>query len=88
MAMNIKNERVHALARRAAAVTGGTQTSALEAALEEYLERHGGPASAAEDRLERASVLVGQIRDGLDLGTGASLADEVADLYDVHGVPR
>ena len=43
---------------------------------------------AAEDRLERASVVVGQIRDGLDLGTGASLADEVADLYDVHGVPR
>lgn len=40
MGLNIKNERVHALAKRAAQVTGKTQTGAIEEALERLLEAH------------------------------------------------
>ena len=38
MSMNIKNERVHDLARQAAALTGRSQTSVVEEALRRYLE--------------------------------------------------
>lgn len=88
MALNIKNERVHELARQAARVQGTTQTSALEVALEEYLARHAVPEAAAEDRVERATVLVQQIRADLGAEGRASLADELADLYDAEGMPR
>lgn len=37
MSLNIKKERVHELAREAAAVTGQSQTSVIETALERYL---------------------------------------------------
>lgn len=37
MGMNIKNERVHELARRAASVTGKSQTGAIEEALTRLL---------------------------------------------------
>lgn len=40
MGLNIKNERVHALAKRAAEVTGKTQTGVIEEALERLLEAH------------------------------------------------
>lgn len=88
MALNIKNERVHELARRAAQVGGTTQTGALEVALEEYLARHGATGAEGEGRLERATVLVEQIRGGLALDGGASLSDDLADLYDAEGLPR
>lgn len=88
MALNIKNERVHELARQAAQVRGTTQTSALEAALEEYLARHGVTEGAAEGRFERATVLVQQIRNGLSLDGGESLSADLADLYDEQGLPR
>lgn len=39
MAINIKNERVLTLARRAAEVTGRSQVSAIEEALERFLEQ-------------------------------------------------
>lgn len=48
MALNIKNERVHALAREAAQLTGKTQTSAIEQALEELLARHSAEQGKAE----------------------------------------
>jgi antitoxin VapB len=38
MGLNIKNERVCALAKRVAAESGQTQTAAIESALERYLE--------------------------------------------------
>jgi antitoxin VapB len=37
VSLNIKNERVHALAREVATRTGHSQTSAVEIALERYL---------------------------------------------------
>jgi antitoxin VapB len=38
MSINIKNPRVHELARRAAALTGQSQTSVIEAALVRFLD--------------------------------------------------
>lgn len=40
MGLNIKNERVHALARQAAAVTGRSQTAVIEEALLRLLAEH------------------------------------------------
>lgn len=88
MALNIKNERVHQLAREAAALRGTSQTSALEAALEEYLERHAPERPEAEDRLGRATVLVDQIRGALQVGEPGTLSRDLTDLYDIDGLPR
>ncbi|MBX7069681.1 MAG: type II toxin-antitoxin system VapB family antitoxin, partial [Microthrixaceae bacterium] len=41
MGLNIKNEYVHELARRAATATGKTQTGAIEEALERLLAAYG-----------------------------------------------
>jgi len=40
MGLNIKNERVHDLARRAARVTGLSQTSVIEEALVDLLQKY------------------------------------------------
>lgn len=45
MGLNIKNERVHELARRAAAATGMSQTRAIEEALTKLLESLGEDAN-------------------------------------------
>ena len=47
MGLNIKNEYVHELARRAATATGKTQTGAIEEALERLLAAYGAVASLA-----------------------------------------
>nr|WP_246308860.1 type II toxin-antitoxin system VapB family antitoxin [Kineosphaera limosa] len=92
--MNIKNERVHALARRAAAVTGQSQTSAIEEALLLLLSQHG--VDPAQDRraqrldvinrrLARIDVEVSRTTSGPD----APDITRVEDLYDdVTGLPR
>lgn len=41
MSLNIKNERVHQLAREAARVTGKSQTGAIQEALERLLSEYG-----------------------------------------------
>ena len=51
MSLNIKNERVCRLAKQAAALTGQTQVSVLEQALEAFLAEHGR--AAREGRLAR-----------------------------------
>lgn len=56
MSLNIKNERVHALAREAARVTGKNQTSAIEEALELLLARYGSDPVAA-DRERRIDII-------------------------------
>lgn len=48
MSLNIKNERVHALAREAARRTGKTQTAVIEEALEQLLATTGTPGQAAQ----------------------------------------
>lgn len=47
MSLNIKNQRVHDLARQAAAATGRSQTSVIELALERLLREQGLDPEAA-----------------------------------------
>lgn len=85
MGLNIKNERVCALAREAAAATGQTQTSVIETALEQLLAHHRIEQAAAH-RKERIRTAVGELQQ-------AWAASEVAhpfttdDLYDENGLP-
>ncbi|QIM20602.1 type II toxin-antitoxin system VapB family antitoxin [Phycicoccus sp. HDW14] len=84
MSLNIKNERVHALARAAAARTGRSQTSVIEDALEQYL--------AALDRPEQEEAWR-QSLDDILARIDARLTDEdrraltTDDLYDENGLP-
>ncbi|WP_147918982.1 type II toxin-antitoxin system VapB family antitoxin [Ruania zhangjianzhongii] len=85
MSLNIKNERVHALAREAARRTGRTQTSAIEAALERYLDelpRDDGAAS----RGQRLDQLLADVQTRLRSAGEPALDTE--ELYDRAGLPR
>lgn len=89
MGLNIKNERVHALAREAARVTGKNQTSAIEEALELLLRSYGtDPNQAAVDRkVDLVSRLAVEYRD--DPGNEHPAIRAVEDLYDeATGLPR
>lgn len=78
MGLNIKNERVHELAREAARRTGRNQTSAIELALERLL---------AELRREsRDAARVDLIRCMQRAATDADLDADF--LYDAEGLPR
>jgi len=57
MSLNIKNPRVHRLAREAAGLTGKTQTGAIQEALEQLIVSYGADPDATEinaqqDRLD------------------------------------
>ncbi len=83
MGMNIKSERAHELARRAAALAGTSQTSAVEHALEQYLR-------SLEQQQDGASMRLHDVLNALD----ARLTDRdrealrSAELYDDSGLPR
>ena len=85
MALNIKNERVHALAREAAARTGRSQTSVIEEALERYLAE--AVPSARRDRAEAVRTLVGEFRAGLEETDRRAIRADLDGLYDEHGLP-
>lgn len=89
MAMNIKNERVHALAREAAQRTGATQTSALEVALERYLMTldEEGSASGRDAKLARAHVIVDQMRTTMSAADREAMRTDLDEMYDEHGLP-
>jgi antitoxin VapB len=83
--LNIKNERVHELARRAANRTGKSQTSVIEEALRRYLDELEREESD-EERWQRVDQILANmharlaaIPDGLDLSTDF--------LYDENGLP-
>ena len=81
-------DRCAQLAREAAALRGTSQTSVLEAALEEYLDRHAAERPSEDERWAKVTALVDEIRIDLqDVGTG-SLSGDLADLYDDEGLPR
>ncbi|MEZ5184948.1 MAG: type II toxin-antitoxin system VapB family antitoxin [Candidatus Nanopelagicales bacterium] len=77
MSLNIKNERVHELAREAARRTGMTQTSVIEAALERFLVELTEDATALDD-------LIAGLQQ--DVKTRGPLSAD--DLYDDAGLPR
>lgn len=89
MGLNIKNERVHELARQASRVTGKSQTGAIEEALERLLEAYGSDPDGA-----RIDAKVDRVR-GIVVAYAAQAGDEgreiraVDDLYDrATGLPR
>lgn len=89
MALNIKNDRVHALARKAAAVTGKSQTGAIEEALEQLLAVYGADpeAHARAAKIDLAHDVARRYR-AIQV-EGASALAAVEDLYDAStGMPR
>lgn len=82
MSMNIKSERAHELARRAAAATGRSQTSVVEEALDRYL-------AALEETQVADEQRVWSILAAID--ARLTDADREAlrhpDLYDEDGLP-
>ncbi|WP_418061695.1 type II toxin-antitoxin system VapB family antitoxin [Pimelobacter simplex] len=89
MSLNIKNERVHALAREAARVTGKTQTSAIEEALELLLKNYESDPVAAdrERRLDAIHRIQVEVAD-LPVAVGDDRIRDENDLYDPEtGLP-
>lgn len=92
MSLNIKNPKVHALAREAAERAGTTQTGALERAVEEFLRK----LDAREDQGEQLRELLVDVKQRVSLAD-TSLSSEVAPrtetpvdtdvLYDEAGLP-
>lgn len=85
MALNIKNERVHALAREAARRTGRSQTSVLEEALRRYLDTLE---DVPESRADRVRALVREFNAGLSDDDSAAMRRAAEELYDADGLPR
>lgn len=89
MGLNIKNERVHDLAKRAARVTGKTQTGAIEEALLRLLEAYG--ADPEQERVATKIDLVHAIVERYQQAPGSAgrAIRTVEDLYDeAAGMPR
>ena len=89
MSLNIKNERVHALAREAARVTGKSQTSVIEEALEKLLAEYGKDPVEAERRrrIDAVNRIVLEYA-ALPEATGDDRIRSEDDLYDPEtGLP-
>lgn len=86
MSLNIKNERVHALAREAARRTGETQTSVIERALERLLASLDA-APDDEARRARLSALMQEIRETTTDEDRRAAKRAMEGLYDEHGLP-
>ena len=89
MGLNIKNERVHELARQAASVTGLTQTGVIEEALTRLLAEYGADPEQHR-RAARADLVQGIVRAYLDTPAGPDReVQRVEDLFDDRtGLPR
>ena len=89
MGLNIKNQRVHELAREAARVTGKSLTGAIQEALERLLAAYG--ADPAEVRTRAKIDVVGRLVLDYagDPGDQERRVRRVEDLYDEStGLPR
>ncbi len=89
MSLNIKNERVHRLARQAAAVTGKTQTGVIEEALEGLLADYGADPTAARAarKIEVAGTIAAEY--AADIVDVEPVVCTVEDLFDsATGLPR
>jgi antitoxin VapB len=84
VSLNIKNERVHRLAREAARRTGRTQTSVLEQALLRLLADLDREPQV-EDRRARVSALLDDVDRRLTDADRARMGAE--HLYDGRGLP-
>lgn len=87
MGLNIKNERVCDLARQAAAMTGTSQTSAVEAALLSYIAQHDEASDRAE-RARRARETVAWFDAHLTDADRAAAQQVLDEMYDEMGLPQ
>ena len=87
MGLNIKNERVHELAREAARRTGRTQTWAIQLALENLLAETD-PALRAGEKRRRIDLVLGAVDAAMTDELRAALVSEAENLYDEQGLPR
>ena len=86
MALNIKNERVCRLAKQAAELTGRSQVSVLEAALEAFIAEHDEKAAAAR-RLERVNETLARIDARMTDADRAQIQRNMDEMYDEDGLP-
>ena len=86
MVLNIKNERVCRLAKQAAELTGRSQVSVLEEALEAYLAQHDARAAAAR-RLERVNATLARIDARMTDADRAQIQRHMDEMYDENGLP-
>ena len=86
MGLNIKNQRVHDLAREVAQRTGTTQTSAIEEALQRRLEALRA-ADDDEARRRRLLRLMDEIESDTTDADRARTAQVQEELYDDRGLP-
>ncbi len=86
MSLNIKNERVHSLAREAAQRTGTTQTSVIERALEQLLASLDAQAEE-EARRRRLEALLAEIRSTVTEQDRAAAQQAMDEMYDANGLP-
>jgi antitoxin VapB len=89
MSLNIKNPRVHELARAAARVTGKSQTGAIEEALERLLAAYDADPGEARVRA-KIDVVTGLVAAYVgELGAPEPTPSSVDELYDeTTGLPR
>lgn len=85
MSINIKNPRVHELARRAAALTGESQTSVIERALLRLLDDLEG-AGKTSDRWAQIDRILADAHERARRTESRAITTE--DLYDETGLPR
>lgn len=83
MGLNIKNQRVHDLAKEAARRTGRSQTSVIELALGRLLSEIDEDGRQA--RRDRARALAADMQARVRAAGGELSTD---DLYDEAGLPR
>jgi antitoxin VapB len=85
MSLNIKNERVHALAKEAAQLSGKSQTAVIEEALTQFVGRLRDDDAA---RRQRVQWLLDDFHRRLTPGDRQAMATAIEDLYDEDGLPR
>lgn len=87
MSLNIKNETTHELVRRLAALTGQSQTSAVEDAVRRRLAELEHSREAEIER-KRAAIAAVVARARLIPRTGRTTEEIMDELYDEAGLPR
>lgn len=87
MSLNIKNETTHELVRQLAALTGQSQTSAVEDAVRRRLAELQQTKEAEVER-KRAAIEAVVARFRALPVTGPSYEEIMDEMYDENGLPR
>jgi antitoxin VapB len=87
MSLNIKNETTHELVRQLAALTGQSQTSAVEDAVRRRLAELQQTKEAEVER-KRAAIEAVVARARLLPTTGKTTEEIMDEMYDEWGLPR